>query len=266
MNLFQRLCLIYLFPITIGLKTESVNIICLLASARMFLSMCPLAYHTITGARLRMAFLYYLFYSSSLLYIVLQMCGLLTKNNNNSNSNPIWSSVWKQGLSFTKKEYINNIWLILSLSLLSIGLHFVMLWHVRSSAPISLEIDQTRREAENKKRLMAYAAFNKFKDSFSQLRRSSVTKLEGDEENSFILFERSDVESSTEGSVASDEEMPLRLELSSSSDCLLDSPVFSRNKKGKKRQTNGNISNSITGVLDARDCKCINEKYLYVNL
>ena len=62
------------------------------------------------------------------------------------------------GLFLPYVTYMHRVWVILFLSMGSVSLHFVLLAHVRSTAPASVEMDRGRRDARKKKRILAYAA------------------------------------------------------------------------------------------------------------
>jgi hypothetical protein len=117
-----------------------VHYIAPLVMIRLGLVLLPLPYHNYTGTAIPFRWCLEVFYGSTLIIAMCQLLGILiwnpeslsslvttstiatTTNNNNNNNN-------------STSPFPITYW-ILGLDLVSNSLHFLLLWHVRSTAPM----------------------------------------------------------------------------------------------------------------------------------
>lgn len=157
----------------------NVNYLAPLSMIRLIIIIIPFLFHSYTGTAIRYMFCYKIFYTVSLLMVIIHMISLALLNPtsmeaifpnifhtnsddyNDSNdaaitilsiASTITSSSLRQLTAFdmtVDNEHTNNyhrfllshilelrrIWWMLTLSCISIACHYIILWHVRSTAP-----------------------------------------------------------------------------------------------------------------------------------
>jgi hypothetical protein len=144
----------------------NVNYLAPLAGLRLVILIIPLLFHSYTGKAVRYMLFYKCLYSVSLAIISIHMIALALlnptsmeaifpnllstnyNNDDNNNSNNTTSSSLRQLLEYATASVVDHhrylldhllelrrIWWMLTLSLVSVCCHWILLWHVRSTAP-----------------------------------------------------------------------------------------------------------------------------------
>lgn len=173
-----------------------VQYLAIAAGIRLLLMVLPLSYHSYTGTAVRFYQCYRIFYGTSLAMVLLQMVALsvvdpgslatllpggipsgtpktasqieytsFSGNATSKNDSEImedgssgsWISMMASVQDMETSEVSRYAWWILLLSLLSISSHFIMLIHVRSTAPsLSSYYTLGKRNRRGKARLLYY--------------------------------------------------------------------------------------------------------------
>ena len=166
------------------LRYQFTRVLMVLAVIRLILLFGPLTYHSVTGQRLKWSAAYYTLYISSIIFILIHMLIILKVNqqsidsllhlstrllNNEERNQTPGLHRHLDGLT-----YIHRVWAILTFSLWSSALHFVLVWHVRSTGPESVVMDKTKRDARKNRRMLAYASMNKYARHFDKKRQNGM--------------------------------------------------------------------------------------------
>jgi hypothetical protein len=132
----------------------------LTAIARLMLLTVPLLFHSYTGTALQHLACYKIFYGGTALLVGLHMIGLALLNPESIESIFPWDAVHMSSITGYKLEHMHElrrIWWMLGLSALSAACHFVILWHVRSTAPASSSSMLGGASGSNKKPTVYFA-------------------------------------------------------------------------------------------------------------
>jgi len=140
-------------------KIRSAYYITSVSCIRMLL-LLPLYYHNVTGSRLKSPILYHILHVGSLLFIFPYMISI-SVNSFLAPTYELWSFSQAASLSIT-----NRVWIMLWLSTISIVLHWIILYHLRCTAPPDIN--------KRKRQLMAYAACNRLVDSMDKIELAST--------------------------------------------------------------------------------------------
>ena len=155
---------------------ENTGYLTFMSSARL-LFLLPLIYHTYSGNRLRLSKLYMSFHVCSAVVVschfvafsILTIDDAISKSNTMTQTNNI-NATKDDGNSYDSKE-IDIIWTLLILSLISIALHIVILFHVRSTAPtndaITRKFEGAQRVNNNSvgktRKMLAYWIYDRYR-------------------------------------------------------------------------------------------------------
>jgi len=143
-----------------------------LALFRLILVCGPLTYHTVTGRKLIWPAAYYALYIFSGMIVLAHMLLITLYYPDNSPPTTSFTDMIRNdegvGMSISDRRllilsYSHRVWAMLTFSLWSIALHVVIVWHVRSTGPETVVMDEGIRDARKMKRMMAYASINKLK-------------------------------------------------------------------------------------------------------
>lgn len=109
------------------------------AMVRLVLLLLPLLFHSYTGTAVRHVPWYQLFYGATVLLLLSYTLGLALLNPESLQAVVPWDAVHLNP-PYTRRPLehlheLRRIWWMLGLSGTSVGCHFVILWHVRSTAP-----------------------------------------------------------------------------------------------------------------------------------
>jgi len=192
-----------------------------LAIIRLVVLCLPLSYSRFTGTRLKYALLYYIFHGISLAMVLLQMLAVATFKGEDgggkergallqydkydtfeqdAKSSSSYVHRLLRHLSEQSKASISqHVWILLSLSLLSIVLHILILLHLHSSAPLEKHMDPKIWRDKRQRRVMAYYAFNSYRRHSNMSAHAAPTdvpnnslRLEGTEEDEEVPTENTD--------------------------------------------------------------------------
>ena len=120
----------------------------LLAGVRLFLLVVPLPYHSYTGTAVKCPSSYQVLYGGSIFVIFIHMLALSMLDPNSLNS---FLPMGQQRRKTYSSESGNNrrarqdIWLLLTCSLVSNLCHLILFLHVRSTAPATADIPRKQR-------------------------------------------------------------------------------------------------------------------------
>ena len=114
------------------------------ALLRLFLLCLPLLFHSYTGTAVQHAVGYQVFYGATLVALALHMVGLALMDPESLEA--IFPQVSLRGRFLLQHLHeLRRIWWILLLSTYSVSCHWILLWHVRSTAPNASYNLQQRR-------------------------------------------------------------------------------------------------------------------------
>jgi phosphatidylinositol 4-kinase len=136
--IFARLVSLFLGAI---MNASYMNI---LAIIRLLLLFFPLPYHSYTGTAVKCPLLYQLLYGISIMVLLGHMLGIIMLDPD-SLASFLPSPNRTRTLKDEHHLVMRHVWIQLSLSLLSTGMHILLLCHVRSSAPYPFNDDKRRK-------------------------------------------------------------------------------------------------------------------------
>jgi hypothetical protein len=150
----------------VGISAEriesSTGYLVILAIIRLTLLSLPLSYAAFYGTRVICVICHYIFEGASAMVVVSHMMAVLILNPSSfsakgDTANPIGDSVIDglDGVVEGNDTLFENAWALLTLSLVSILLHFLIVLHVRSTGPATQ--DWLYEERIRKRKRMAYA-------------------------------------------------------------------------------------------------------------
>jgi hypothetical protein len=107
------------------------------AAVRLFLVCVPLLFHSYTGTAVQHIFCYKLFYATTALVLALHVIGLALLNPESLQAIVPFDAVpinYRRRLLEHLHE-LRRIWWMLGLTCVAVFCHWIVLWHVRSTAP-----------------------------------------------------------------------------------------------------------------------------------
>ena len=180
--------------------------------------------------------------------------------------------ILEQKVSDEIKEY-DIIWILLTLSLVSIGLHVMILLHVRSSAPTSNDIKRQLQESNeashDKSKRLGYWIYSQYRkrdrernatdgisiasDSESDLESglSEVSSIDGNERGPVFAREYESSDSENDGEMDAFITHDLFDSGRDSSDIFRPTP---RRRRNRARTSSSGIRNSLSGLIGMHEC------------
>lgn len=180
--------------------------------------------------------------------------------------------ILEQKVSDEIKEY-DIIWILLTLSLVSIGLHAMILLHVRSSAPTSNDIKRQLQESNeashDKSKRLGYWIYSQYRkrdrernatdgisiasDSESDLESglSEVSSIDGNERGPLFARKYENSDSENDGEMDAFITHDLFDSGRDSSDILRPTP---RRRRNRARTSSSGIRNSLSGLIGIHEC------------
>ena len=114
------------------------------ALLRLFLLCLPLLFHSYTGTAVQHVVGYQVFYGATSVALALHIVGLALMDPESLEA--IFPQVTLRRFLLQHLHELRRIWWILLLSSYSVACHWILLWHVRSTAPnASYNLQQQRR-------------------------------------------------------------------------------------------------------------------------
>jgi hypothetical protein len=145
-----------------GISTATIEsetgYLAVLAIIRLLLLTFPLSYAAYYGTKVPCVVVQFLFHGITAMVVVSHMLAVLIVNPSNIDDMPgddgtLDPPMILGAINDTSSAYIGDAWTLLSLSLVSILLHFLIVLHVRSTGPTSAYEEQMTR----KRKKLAYA-------------------------------------------------------------------------------------------------------------
>lgn len=180
--------------------------------------------------------------------------------------------ILEQKVSDEIKEY-DIIWILLTLSLVSIGLHVMILLHVRSSAPTSNDIKRQLQESNeashDKSKRLGYWIYSQYRkrdrernatdgisiasDSESDLESglSEVSSIDGNERGPLFARKYENNDSENDGEMDAFITHDLFDSGRDSSDIFRPTP---RRRRNRARTSSSGIRNSLSGLIGMHEC------------